>query len=58
MAFYGNAPLPLYIHIVGHLIAVIALIDYLSLFDKPIGQCRLTMVYVSYNTKIAYIFRI
>ncbi len=55
MTFYGNAPLPLKVHIVKHLLLQIALANRSGKLQKSVSQCALAVVDMGNDAKITYI---
>lgn len=52
VAFYGNASLPLQIHVVKYLVLKLPFIDSIGLLEQTIGQGAFTVVDVCYYTEI------
>lgn len=52
VAFYGNASLPLQIHVVKYLVLKLPFIDSIGFFKQTIGQGTFTVVDVRYYTEI------
>ena len=58
MAFYGNASFPFEFHIIQNLSLQILVGNGSGKFQKAIGQSAFTVINVSYDTKISYIFHL
>ncbi len=56
MTLDGDATLALKVHIVEHL--VFGNGNGFGIFQQTVGQCRLTMVYMGYDAKIANILHV
>jgi hypothetical protein len=53
LAFDGDPPLPLYMHIVQDLILKIPVFHQAALLDKPVRQGGFSVINMGYDTKIA-----
>jgi hypothetical protein len=56
LAFYGDAPFPLNVHVVENLILKITVVNELRLLDKPVRQRRFAVVNMRDYAKITYEF--
>ena len=56
VALDGDALLALEVHVVQHLILHFALVERIGLFEQAVGQSRFTVIDMSYDTKVAYVF--
>lgn len=56
IAFDGNAPFPLDIHVVQQLVLKVSFIADTGELDQPVGQCGLAVIDVCNDTEISDIF--
>jgi hypothetical protein len=52
LAFYGDSPFPLNVHVVEDLVLKVAVLHQMAFLDKPIGQGGLTMINVGDDAKV------
>jgi hypothetical protein len=56
LALYGNAALPLYVHVVEDLVLEISLVDYSGVLYQPVRERGFAMIDMGDYTEITYIF--
>jgi hypothetical protein len=56
LTFYGNAALSFDVHVVQDLVPELPVFNEMRMLDKPVGERRLSMVDMGYNTEISYLF--